>query len=114
MFTPEIVMYVAFSAVGIFATPSYELAQANRLARLFLVVLSGLFNFIGFFVGVILLLFLLWRTKSFGVPYLWPLIPLDIKALGTILVRSPVPIKNKRPSILKPKDQITQPQGRKE
>jgi stage V sporulation protein AF len=114
MFTPEIVMYVAFSAVGIFATPSYELAQANRLARIFLVILTGLFNFPGFCVGTVLLLFLLWRTKSFGVPYLWPLIPLDIKALGTILVRSPVPIKNKRPSILKPQDRIRQPEGRKE
>ncbi|MFZ3101489.1 MAG: spore germination protein [Desulfitobacteriaceae bacterium] len=114
MFTPEIVMYIAFSAVGTFATPSYELAQANRLARLFLVILAGLFNFIGLIIGTILLFFLLWRTRSFGVPYLWPLIPLDIKALGTILVRSPVPIKNKRPSILKPKDAIRQPQGHKE
>ncbi|MDD2234748.1 MAG: spore germination protein, partial [Desulfitobacteriaceae bacterium] len=90
MFTPEIVMYVAFSAVGIFATPSYELAQANRLARLFLVILTGLFNFWGLLVGTILLFMLLLQTKSFGVPYLWPLIPLDIKALGTTLVRSPV------------------------
>ncbi|MHB8124114.1 MAG: spore germination protein [Desulfitobacteriaceae bacterium] len=114
MFTPEIVMYVAFSAVGIFATPSYELAQANRLARIFLVILTGLFNLPGLLVGTALLFFLLWRTKSFGVPYLWPLIPLDIKALGTILVRSPVPIKNKRPSILKPQDSIRQPEGRKE
>ncbi|MDD4345509.1 MAG: spore germination protein [Desulfitobacteriaceae bacterium] len=114
MFTPEIVMYVAFSAVGIFATPSYELAQANRLARLFLVILTGLFNFWGLLVGTILLFMLLLQTKSFGVPYLWPLIPLDIKALGTTLVRSPVPIKNKRPSILKPKDRIRQPEGRKE
>ncbi|MDD2211359.1 MAG: spore germination protein, partial [Clostridia bacterium] len=65
-------------------------------------------------VGTILLFMLLLQTKSFGVPYLWPLIPLDIKALGTTLVRSPVPIKNKRPSILKPKDRIRQPEGRKE
>lgn len=114
MFTPEIVMYIAFSAVGTFATPSYELAQANRLARLFLLILAGFFHFWGLLAGTLMLFFLLWRTKSFGVPYLWPLIPLDIKALGTVLVRSPVPIKNKRPSILKPQDRIRQPQGRKE
>ena len=114
MFTPEVIMYVAFTAVGTFATPSYELAQANRLARLILVILTGLFNFIGLAVGTVVLIFLLWRTRSFGIPYLWPLIPLDIKAFGTILVRSPVPIMNKRPSILKPQDRIRQPQGRKE
>lgn len=113
-FVPEVVMYVAFSAVGSFATPSYELAQANRLVRFFLIMLTGFFNFTGFFIGIFLVFFLLLRTKSFGIPYLWPLIPLDLKALGTILVRSPVPIKNKRPSVLKPLDRIRQPEGRKE
>ena len=111
MFSPEVIMYVAFTAVGVFATPSYELSQANRLARLFLIILTGFFNFAGLAVGTVLLFFLLWRTRSFGVPYLWPLIPLNIKALGTILVRSPVPISNKRPSVLKPQDHTRQPQG---
>lgn len=114
LFTPEVVVYISFVAVGVFATPSYEFAQANRLARFFLVILAGFFNFLGFIVGSLLLFILLLRTKSFGVPYLWPLIPLDIKALGTIIVRNPVPIKNKRPSILKPQDRIRQPEGRQE
>lgn len=112
LFTAEVVMYIAISAVGTFATPSYELAQANRLARLFLEVAVGLFNFWGFAGGVLVLFILLLRTNSFGVPYLWPLIPLDYKALMTILVRNPVPIANLRPSILKPKDRIRQPQER--
>nr|WP_148228112.1 spore germination protein [Syntrophobotulus glycolicus] len=114
LFNPEVIMYLAFAAVGTFATPSYELSMANRLVRLFLIIMVGLFNFWGLGIGTILVFFLLWRTKSFGIPYLWPLIPLDIKALGTILVRSPVPIANKRPSILKPKDRIRQPEARKE
>lgn len=114
LFAQEIIVYIAIVTVGTFATPSYELAQANRLARLFLLVMVSLFNFQGFAIGAILLFVLLLRTKSFGVPYLWPFLPLDIKALGTVLVRSPLPIKNKRPSILKPKDMIRQPQGHKE
>lgn len=111
LFCPEVVLYVAISAVGTFATPSYELGLANRLTRLGLIIMTALFNFTGFFIGAALFFFLLWRTKSFGVPYLWPLLPLDIKALGTVLVRSPVPIKNKRPSILKTQDSIRQPEG---
>jgi stage V sporulation protein AF len=114
LFSPEIVMYIAIVTVGTYATPSYELSLANRLCRLFLIIMVGLLNFIGFGIGVAVLFFLLWRTKSFGVPYLWPLLPLDVKALGTVLVRSPLPMKNKRPSILKPKDPIRQPQGHKE
>jgi len=113
LFTPEVIMYLAIAAVGTFATPSYELAQANRLARIFLVIAAALFNFWGLGVAVLLLFILLLRTNSFGVPYLWPLIPLDWKALKTILIRSPVPIANQRPSIFKPKDRIRQPQERK-
>jgi len=112
LFTNEVVMYLAIAAVGTFATPSYELAQANRLARIFLVLMAGLFNFWGLGVGIVLVFFLLWRTRSFGVPYLWPLIPLDFKALLTIIVRNPVPINNLRPSIFKPKDRIRQPKKR--
>jgi stage V sporulation protein AF len=109
LFIPEVVVYMAIASVGTFATPSYELGLANRLARLFLILMTGLFNFIGFWLGAVILFFLLWRTKSFGVPYLWPLLPMDIKALGAVLVRPPVPIKNQRPSILKPQDQDRQP-----
>jgi stage V sporulation protein AF len=109
LFVPEVVMYIAIAAVGTFATPSYELGLANRLARLFLILMTGLFNFLGFWIGSAMVFFLLWRTKSFGVPYLWPLLPLDVKAMWAILVRAPVPIKNQRPSILKPQDQDRQP-----
>ncbi|MGI5902001.1 MAG: spore germination protein [Desulfitobacteriia bacterium] len=112
LFTSEVVMYLAIAAVGTFATPSYEFAQANRLARIFLVLMAGLFNFWGLGIGVVLLFILLLQTRSFGVPYLWPLIPLDIKALSTIIIRRPVPIANLRPSIFKPKDRIRQPQER--
>jgi stage V sporulation protein AF len=112
LFTPEVIMYLAIAAVGSFATPSYELAQANRLVRLFLVLAAGIFNFWGLGIGVLLVFFLLWRTRSFGVPYLWPLLPMDYKALKTILIRNPVPIANLRPSIFKPKDRIRQPQER--
>lgn len=111
LFAPEVVMYIAIAAVGTFATPSYELGLANRLARLFLILMTGLFNFLGFWLGSAMVFFLLWRTKSFGVPYLWPLLPLDVKAMWAILVRAPVPIKNQRPSILKTQDQDRQPEG---
>lgn len=114
MFTPEVVMYTAFSAVSVFATPSYEFAQANRLVRLFLIITTGFFGITGFLIGFVLVFFLLWRTRSFGVPYLWPLIPIDVKALKTMIIRSPVPEKNKRPSILKPQDTIRQPEGHQE
>lgn len=109
LFSPEVVMYIAIVSVGTFATPSYELGLANRLVRLFLIIMTGLFNFIGFGIGLIMVFLLLGRTKSFGVPYLWPLLPLDVQAMKAILVRSPVPMQNRRASVLKTQDQDRQP-----
>lgn len=109
LFTPEIVLYIAIVSVGTFATPSYELGQANRLARLFLVIATFIGNFIGFGIGIIAVFILLVRTKSFGIPYLWPVFPFDGKAIGKALFRSPVTLQNTRPSILKPQDESRQP-----
>jgi stage V sporulation protein AF len=110
MLSPEVIMYLAFATVGTFATPSYELGMANKLARLFLIICVMLFNLWGFLIGLAAILILLGTTKSFGVPYLWPLFPFHWKSLKGILVRSPVPIHNNRPKILKTQDSNRQPQ----
>jgi stage V sporulation protein AF len=104
LFAPEVLLYVSVAAVGTFSTPSYELSNANRLIRFMLVILVGLFQLPGFILGLVLAFGLIIFTKSFGVPYFWPLIPLNLPALKGIIVRSPVPIQNVRPSMLKPRD----------
>lgn len=108
LFNVEVIMYTATAAVGTFMTPSYELSMANRLARLVLLIVTFLFGLPGFIIGTALLIFWLAATKSFGIPYLWPLIPLNLKALGTILVRTPVPITNTRFSVFSPRDRDRQ------
>ena len=108
LFIPEVLLYVAVAAVGTYSTPSYELSNANRLVRLMLLVLVGLFQLPGFLLGLIITFGVLILTKSFGVPYFWPVIPLNIRALRDIIVRSPVPIQNIRSSILKPQDKVRQ------
>ncbi len=104
LFNAEVVMYTAAAVVGTFMTPSYELGLANRLIRLFLLIMVGLFGLPGFIIGLVLTLALMIFTRSFGVPYMWPLIPFNGKALMAILVRRPVPTSNIRPSMLKPRD----------
>ncbi len=104
LFNAEVVMYTAAAVVGTFMTPSYELGLANRLIRLFLLIMVGLFALPGFIAGLALTLALLVFTRSFGVPYMWPLLPFNGKALKSVLVRRPVPTSNIRPSILKPRD----------
>jgi len=109
LFNQEVILYLAIAAIGTFATPSYELGMANRLFRLILLLLVGLLGLPGFLAGVAAIFVLLAVTRPFGIPYLWPLIPFNAKALKAILVRSPVPVHNSRPSILKPLDKSRQP-----
>ncbi len=104
VFTPEVLMYISLVTIGVFSTPSWEFGLANRFSHLLLLLATGLLGVWGFFGGLLAIFILLLRTKSFGVPYLWPLIPLNVSALTDILVRKPFPVKRLRPSILHTRD----------
>ncbi|MNJ65630.1 hypothetical protein D3C77_616510 [compost metagenome] len=51
LFVNEVVLYMAVAAIGMFATPSYELGLANRLVRLFLLAAVAIFGAPGLIVG---------------------------------------------------------------
>jgi stage V sporulation protein AF len=97
LFAPEIILYTAVVAVGSYCTPSYEMAMANRLVRFFILLATGFFKLPGLIISSILSLLLVAFTRSFDVPYLWPLIPFNYRAFKSIIIRSPVPIQNLRP-----------------
>ncbi|WP_089284980.1 spore germination protein [Anaerovirgula multivorans] len=103
-FAEEVILYLAIAAISTFVTPSYELSLANRIFRLIFLIAGAILGIYGLLAAVLLWFILLATTKSLNVPYLWPLIPLNIKALMDILFRIPVPLKGKRPSILNTKD----------
>ncbi len=104
LFVPEIILYLAIAAIGTFSTPSYEMSLANRLFRIVLLLATAAFGVTGFMIGLVVLLVLLTRMKSYDVPYLWPFIPFDLRAFRDVLFRSPIPLKNRRPSVLHPQD----------
>ncbi|MDD3023376.1 MAG: spore germination protein [Syntrophomonadaceae bacterium] len=112
LFSPEVILYTAIVAVCSYCTPSYEMSMANRLVRLFILILTGLFKLPGIIIGVLTVLVVMLFTKSFGIPYLWPLIPFNFRALKSIMVRSPVAIQNVRPEILKTLDDHRQDSSR--
>ncbi|MGO0060942.1 spore germination protein [Brevibacillus fluminis] len=101
LFSPEVILYLSLAAIGTFATPSYELSLANRIVRIFLLIMVGLFGLVGLMIGFGAVLLLLTCTRSLNTPYLWPLIPFNYKAIKGIFIRLAVPAMNKRPSIVK-------------
>jgi stage V sporulation protein AF len=104
LFTNEVILYLAIAGIGTFATPSYELSLANRIVRIVLLILTGMFHVYGLIIGIMVFFIFLARMNSFGVPYLWPFIPFNFRAFRDVLFRAPIPLKNRRPRFLHPKD----------
>ena len=66
LFINEVILYMAIAAIGMFATPSYELGLANRMVRLFLLVAVAIFDGPGLVVGTTLYIL---RITSYNVCY---------------------------------------------
>lgn len=109
VFSPEVILYTSVATIGSFATPSYELGLANKVVRVFLILLAMIFGVPGFMIGTTFVILYLARVKNLNTPYLWPLIPFNPKAFLDVLVRTAMPKSNVRPSIVRPRDRHTQP-----
>jgi stage V sporulation protein AF len=87
LFQSEILLYSSISSIGGYATPSYELSLANKLIKLLLILIVGLFGAEGFIVSVTLLIVFLGAIKTYGLPYLYPFIPFDYKEFIKVIFR---------------------------
>ncbi|WNB93950.1 spore germination protein [Bacillus sp. NEB1478] len=104
LFVNEVVLYIAIAAIGTFATPTYELSLANRMLRLALLTVTALLGVPGYVIGLTLTVLFFVSFKSFHIPYLWPFIPFNPKAIRDVILRIPMPLKNRRPIVLHPRD----------
>ncbi|GMK37922.1 hypothetical protein PCCS19_09760 [Paenibacillus sp. CCS19] len=109
LFINEVILYMAIAAVGMFATPSYELGLANRIVRLLLIVCVAAFKVPGFVIATTIVMLVLSMERSFNRPYMWPFIPFDLKAMINIIVRPPVLYNRTRPNLLRPKQRDKMP-----
>ncbi|SDY60023.1 stage V sporulation protein AF [Evansella caseinilytica] len=108
LLVPEVILYVAVGAIGMFATPSYEMALSLKMMRLGLLIIVILFKAPGFVIGSTILFILLVCIRSLNVPYMWPFLPFYPLAFWDILVRQATPVKRRRPSIVKSPNPIKQ------
>ena len=111
LFINEVILYMSIAALGMFATPSYELGLANRLVRLALLISVGMFHVPGFVVGTMLIMLMLITQRAYGVPYFWPFIPFNLPGMARTIIRRPFLANKTRPSITKPQQYERMPQG---
>ncbi len=90
LFSPEVILYMAIAAIGNFAIPGYELALVLKMIRFILLIAVIIADFWGFMIIFILVLLWFGFTKTFGIYYLWPLIPFEYQALKSFFVTETV------------------------
>ncbi|RJE83636.1 spore germination protein [Paenibacillus sp. 1011MAR3C5] len=104
--SPITVVIIALTTIGSFATPAYNAALALRLLRFPLIIMAGIFGLYGIMVGLIVIANHVLSLKSFGVPYLSPLVPGDKEGIKDLLIRAPIKWMKNRPAFLHPQDNI--------
>lgn len=87
-FSTEAMLYMAFVAIANYTQPSYELGYALKFFRIFILIATVLFNFIGFITSVVIVVVLLITNKTIsGKSYLYPLVPFDGRKLLSKIIR---------------------------
>lgn len=113
LFSSEVIFYMAISAIATFTIPAYELALVIKLFRFFLIILVSYFRLWGLLGGLVVIFIIFLKTSSFGIPYLWPIIPFDFSGLKSFIFRTSIlalPIK--RPEALQTKDSDRRENGK--
>lgn len=88
-FNSETMLYMAFVAMSNYAQPSIELGYCLKFFRIFLLILTNIFNIWGFFGGIVLIFLSMLSNKTVsGKHYLYPLIPFNGKKLISKVLRT--------------------------
>ena len=102
------VIIVAITATANFVAPVYSLASATRMLRFVLIIISAFFGLYGILLGLIVMVAHLASLRSFGVPYLAPVAPFNVKDQKDQLIIFPFWSMNRRPGYLRSPQQEKQ------
>lgn len=102
--SPIMIIIIAITGIGSFATPDYSLSWTYRILRIGFIFLSAFFGFYGIAIGILIYSLYLGAQKSFGVPILSPLPKMGNRSTSNSLFVNPIWRREKRPSFLGPKN----------
>ncbi len=106
--SPAMVIVVATTAIASFALPGFAAALTLRILRFPLILLGGVLGLFGVMFGLLVILIHLSSLRSFGVPYMSPLVPLMPRDLKDIFGRAPQWAMSKRPRYLRTQEPVRQ------
>ena len=98
----SVIIVVSISVISSYAVSSSILLYTTRLINYFLILLAGFFGMYGLINGIVIIIWHMVSLKSFGMPYLYPLVPFDREALKDTIIRAPLSTLKKRFGVLAP------------
>ncbi|WP_084295700.1 spore germination protein [Desulfitibacter alkalitolerans] len=87
IFGPAIVIIVTLTIITSFAIPNYDLRTSVRIIQFFTMIMTTMFGMFGFAVAFFYIAIHLATLKSFGIPYMAPLAPLEASGWGHTIYR---------------------------
>lgn len=96
----SVIIVIAISAISSYAISTTTMVYPARLINYFMIICAGTFGMFGVINGIMLVTWHMVSIRSFGMPYMYPLVPFDIEAIKDSLIRAPLKNKKNRPGIL--------------
>lgn len=87
--SPLMVIIVSLTAIATFTIPQYNFSHPIRILRFPLMILTATLGFYGLMLGGLFILIHICSLRSFGIPYLSPLAPINGSKLKDAVIRSP-------------------------
>lgn len=94
----QLVIVVAITAICSFVIP--EQVDSITVLRLILIIISGILGGYGIIVSLIWMYIYLCSLRSFGMPYMSPIAPFNLKDMKDFFIRVPIWMMNNRPKLM--------------
>ncbi len=94
-----LIMVVSLTGIASFTVPRYTAGVALRMLRFPMVLLAGTLGLLGIMLGLLMILTHMAALRSFGVPYLSPMAPMQGREIKDVLIRAPLWKLNTRPHL---------------
>lgn len=108
--SPIMIVIIAITGIGSFATVDYSLSWSFRVLRLMFILLAAFSGFFGIAIGIFIYLVYIASVKSFGVPFLSPLPGSDNGGYFSAIFVKQIWKRERRPSYLYTEKSEQEPQ----
>lgn len=99
-----LVIVVALTAISSFTIPEYSSGITLRLLRFVAMFFASILGLYGTIIFFLLLCTHMIHLRSFGLPYLSPLAPFQVRDNKDVILRAPLPFMTTRPNNMKTKN----------